>query len=257
MDCAARCPAWERSSASPRAPRSARWACSASSPMARARRSGRCWPSASRSRAALFWAAGRGRGGAAAAPPGRRSGWALGACGYALQAGCYFAALAAHRRVAAVAAHLHVPGAWRRAAIALGRERVDSAPGGALIVASGGLALLVAGAARARSTRSGRARPDRGASPTARTSSSARESPSACAPQVLAALVCTGAAVALTVGSAVLGDLRLGRADSRPAGAGWPRWRPISTVGAIGLFFAGLARVGPTTRRSSPPPSRW
>ena len=65
-------------------------------------------------------------------------------------------------------------------------------------------------------------------------------------PQVLAALVCTGAAVALTVGSAALGDLRPGALTA--AGWGWlAALAAISTVGAIGLFFAGLARVGPTT----------
>jgi drug/metabolite transporter (DMT)-like permease len=65
-------------------------------------------------------------------------------------------------------------------------------------------------------------------------------------PHVLAALVCTGAAVALTAGSALLGTLRLG--ELTPAGWGWLAClAAVSTVGAISLFFAGLGRVGPTS----------
>ena len=136
------------------------------------------------------------------------------------------------------------PAVVAAAAIALGRERADSRRLGALIVASGGLALLVAGGAGALDplgaalgltaalTYSAYILVSEGIAQRVR-------------PQVLAALVCTGAAVALTVGSAVLGDLRLGELTA--AGWGWlAALAAISTVGAIGLFFAGLARVGPT-----------
>jgi drug/metabolite transporter (DMT)-like permease len=65
-------------------------------------------------------------------------------------------------------------------------------------------------------------------------------------PLTLAALVCTGAAVTLTVGSALLGQLRPG--DLTVAGWGWLACLAVvSTVAAISLFFAGLARVGPTS----------
>jgi drug/metabolite transporter (DMT)-like permease len=61
----------------------------------------------------------------------------------------------------------------------------------------------------------------------------------------LTALVCSGAAASLTAGSAVLGDLRPG--DVTAAGWGWlAGLAVVSTVIAIGLFFAGLTRVGPT-----------
>jgi len=171
-------------------------------------------------------------------------GLALGACGYALQAGCYFAAL---ERIDASLLSLLIytfPAVVAAAAIALGRERADLRRLGALIVASGGLALLVAGGAGALDplgaalgltaalTYSAYILVSEGIAKRVR-------------PQVLAALVCTGAAVALTVGSAVLGDLRLGELTA--AGWGWlAALAAISTVGAIGLFFAGLARVGPT-----------
>jgi drug/metabolite transporter (DMT)-like permease len=63
---------------------------------------------------------------------------------------------------------------------------------------------------------------------------------------VLAALVCTGAALTLTGGSALLGELRPG--ELTPTGWVWvASIAGVSTVAAIGLFFAGLRRVGPTT----------
>jgi drug/metabolite transporter (DMT)-like permease len=65
-------------------------------------------------------------------------------------------------------------------------------------------------------------------------------------PTVLSALVCSGAAVSLTVGSTVLGQLR--PADVTLGGWGWLACLAVvSTVGAICLFFAGLKRVGPTS----------
>ena len=74
------------------------------------------------------------------------AGLALGACGYALQAGCYFAAL---ERIDASLLSLLVytfPAIVAVAAVALGRERLDGRRLGALGLACGGLALVVAGA---------------------------------------------------------------------------------------------------------------
>src|SRR4051794_12512192 len=93
----------------------------------------------------LFWLGGAAR----RMPPARdvAVGLGLGAGGYALQAGCYFAAL---ERIDASLLALLVytfPGIVAAAAIALGRERADSGRLGALVVALGGLALLVAGGA--------------------------------------------------------------------------------------------------------------
>jgi drug/metabolite transporter (DMT)-like permease len=65
-------------------------------------------------------------------------------------------------------------------------------------------------------------------------------------PRVLTALVCTGAAFSLVLGSAALGQLHPGALTLE--GWGWlGSLAIISTVGAISLFFAGLKRVGPTT----------
>jgi drug/metabolite transporter (DMT)-like permease len=52
--------------------------------------------------------------------------------------------------------------------------------------------------------------------------------------------------VPLTAGAALLGDLRPGELTA--AGWGWLACLAVvSTVASIGLFFAGLRRVGPTT----------
>jgi drug/metabolite transporter (DMT)-like permease len=206
--------------------------------------------------AALFWSAGaaahgmRARRARAAAPRlaprDLAIGLALGACGYALQAGCYFAAL---ERIDASLLALLIytfPAIVAAVAIAFGRERVDSRRLGALIVASGGIALLVAGAGAGALDPLGAALGLTAAVTYAAYILISEGIARRVAPQLLAALVCTGAAVALTVGSAAVGDLRPGELTA--AGWGWlAALAAISTVGAIGLFFAGLARVGPTT----------
>jgi drug/metabolite transporter (DMT)-like permease len=65
-------------------------------------------------------------------------------------------------------------------------------------------------------------------------------------PRVLAALICTGAAVPLIVGAGLLGELRPGEVTA--AGWGWLAGiSVVSTVAAVSLFFAGLKRVGPTS----------
>src|SRR3954471_21376303 len=100
--------------------------------------------------AAVFWAivlAGRGAG-QLRALRGRdvRTATALGACGYALQAGCYFAALT---RIDASLLSLMLytyPAIVAAAAVALGRERMTGRRAAALVLASCGLALVVAGA---------------------------------------------------------------------------------------------------------------
>ena len=118
------------------------------------------------------------------APRPRASASRSARCGYAIQAGCYFAAL---ERIDASLLSLLLytfPAMVAAAAIALGRERIDARRVAALVLASGGLALV-----RGRRRR-GRARPaGRGARRSARrwstapTSSSARASPGALGPR--------------------------------------------------------------------------
>ena len=199
--------------------------------------------------AVLFWAIVLPRGAAreVRALPRRdlRLALALGAAGYALQAGCYFAALT---RIDASLLGLLLytyPAIVTVAAIAIGRERASRRRIAALAIASAGLALVLA------SARPGAIDPV----------GAALALGAACfyttyilvsdgvagrvGPMVLSALVCTGATVTLAIGTALLGELRPG--DVTLAGWGWLACLAVvSTVGAVSMFFAGLRRVGPT-----------
>jgi drug/metabolite transporter (DMT)-like permease len=173
-------------------------------------------------------------------------GLALGACGYAIQAGCFFAAL---ERIDASLLSLLLytfPAMVAAAAVALGRERLDGRRLAALGLASGGLALVVAGAGAGALDPLGTAL-GLGAAVVYTTYILVSERIAArLRPQLLSALVCTGAAVSLTAGTALLGQLRPEAVTA--AGWGWLACLAVvSTVAAIGLFFAGLPRVGPTT----------
>ena len=173
-------------------------------------------------------------------------GLAMGGVGYALQSGLYFAAL---ERIDASLLSLVLytfPAMVAAAAVILGRERLDGRRVTALLLASGGLALVVAGAG-AGSLEAGGALLGLAAAVAYTTyilvgEGIARRT----APYLLATLVCTGAAASLTGGAALLGELRPG--DVTAAGWGWMACiAVVSTVGAISLFFAGLRRAGPTT----------
>jgi drug/metabolite transporter (DMT)-like permease len=174
------------------------------------------------------------------------AGLALGGCGYALQAGCYFAAL---ERIDASLLSLLLytfPALVAAAAVALGRERIDRRRLAALGLASGGLVLVVARAGAGALDPLGAAL---GLGAAVVYSAYILVSDGIAGrmrPQVLSALVCTGAAAALAFASALLGELRPG--ELTVAGWGWlASLAVVSTVAAISLFFAGLRRVGPTT----------
>jgi drug/metabolite transporter (DMT)-like permease len=174
------------------------------------------------------------------------AGLTLGACGYALQSGCYFAAL---ERIDASLLSLVLytfPAMVAGAAVALGRERMDGRRLTALALASGGLALVVAGAGAGALEPLGLML---GLSAALVYTTYILVSDGVVgrmSPAVLSALVCSGATVSLAVGSTLLGQLRPG--DVTAAGWGWLVCiAVVSTVAAIGLFFAGLRRVGPTT----------
>jgi drug/metabolite transporter (DMT)-like permease len=180
---------------------------------------------------------------------GRRevaAGLALGAGGYALQAGCYFAAL---ERIDASLLSLVLytfPAIIAAAAVALGRERIDRRRVAALGLALGGLALVVAGAGTGALDPAGTALGLGAALVYGAYILVSERVAGRMRPRLLAAFVCTGAAVTLTAGSALLGELRPGALT----GAAWG-WLAclavVSTVASISLFFAGLRRVGPTS----------
>jgi len=200
--------------------------------------------------AVLFWALVLGASGGVRElrAVGRRrigAGLALGACGYAAQAGCYFAALA---RIDASLLSLLLytfPAIVAAAAVALGRERMDARRAGALGLASGGLVLVVAGAGAGALDPLGAALALCAAFVYSAYILVSDPITRRIRPQLLATLVCTGAAVTLLVGSIALGEFRPG--DLTAAGWGWLLClAAVSTVTAISLFFAGLERVGPT-----------
>jgi drug/metabolite transporter (DMT)-like permease len=173
-------------------------------------------------------------------------GLALGACGYALQAGCYFAAL---ERIDASLLSLLLytfPALVAAAAVALGRERLDGRRVAALGLAFGGLALVVGGAGAGALDPLGAALGLGAAVVYSAYILVSERVVARMRPRVLSALVCSGAAATLTIGSALLGELRPG--ELTVAGWGWLGCLAVvSTVASISLFFAGLRRVGPTT----------
>ena len=170
----------------------------------------------------------------------------LGACGYALQAGCYFVALE-HLDASLLSLVLYTfPAIVTVAAVALGRERLDRRRVLALGLVSTGLVLIL-GTAGASNVNGVGVALGLGAAFTYSayiliSDGVARRLPAL----MLATLVCTGAALSLTVGSALTGQLR--PEEVTLAGWGWLACiAVVSTVGAITLFFAGLSRVGPTS----------
>ena len=171
---------------------------------------------------------------------------ALGAGGYAVQAGCFFTAL---ERIDASLLSLLLytfPAMVAVAAIVLGRERADVRRLGALGLASGGLVLVLANAKAGALDPVGTALAFAAALVYTTYILVSEGVVKRIRPGLLSALVCTGAAVSLTAGSALLGDLHPG--DVTAAGWGWlVGIAVVSTVAAVSFFFAGLKRVGPTT----------
>jgi drug/metabolite transporter (DMT)-like permease len=172
-------------------------------------------------------------------------GLAMGACGYSLQAGCYFTAL---ERIDASLLSLLLytfPAIVAVAAVALGRDRLDGRRVTALGLAFGGLVLVMAGAGAGALDPLGAAL-GLGAALVYSTYILVSDGVvERVRPQVLSALVCTGAAACLTIGAGLLGEFRPGALTV--AGWGWlASLGIVSSVAAISLFFAGLRRVGPT-----------
>jgi drug/metabolite transporter (DMT)-like permease len=171
---------------------------------------------------------------------------ALGAGGYAAQAGFFFSAL---ERIDASLLSLLLytfPSMVAVAAIALGRERADARRLGALVIASAGLVLILA-TAKAGALDPVGALLGLAAAVVYTTYILVSQGVAGrVRPTLLAAIVCSGAALSLTAGSALLGELRPGEVTA--AGWGWLAGIAlVSTVAAVSLFFAGLKRVGPTT----------
>jgi drug/metabolite transporter (DMT)-like permease len=169
----------------------------------------------------------------------------LGAVGYSAQAGSYFAAL---DRLDASLLSLLVytfPAIVAVTAVLIGRERASLRTGLALGLASTGLVLILAGAAAGALDPLGTALALTAAIVYSAYILSSEGVAARIGPVALSTLVCTGAAVTLTLGGLAGGQVHLGAVSA--AGYGWLAGiAVVSTVGAVGLFFAGLQRVGPT-----------
>ena len=172
------------------------------------------------------------------------TGFALGAIGYALQAGLFFTAL---ERMDASLLSLVLytyPAFVTVAAIALGRETPSRRRVGALLVSSGGLGLVLLGAGAGTFDWIGAAMGVGAALSYTGYILVCDKVGLRIEPLPLAALVTTGAAVTFGIASAASGSLDAGFGD-----AGW-LWLAVlvlfSTVMPIVLFFAGLKRVGPS-----------
>ena len=172
-------------------------------------------------------------------------GLALGAVGYSAQAGGYFAAL---QRLDASLLSMLVytfPAIVTVTAIALGRERASRRTAIALALASTGLALVLAGSAAGALDPLGTGLGLAAAVVYSVYILASEGVAARMGPLALSTLVCTGAAVTLTLAGVVGGDLDPGNVSA--AGFGWlAGLAVVSTVGAVGLFFAGLRHVGPT-----------
>lgn len=171
---------------------------------------------------------------------------ALGGVGYSAQAGAYFAAL--DRLDASLLALLlyTFPVIVTVAAIVLGREAFRGRTAAALVLSCAGLVLVLAGAAAGALDGLGTALGLTAAVVYSAYILVSEGVARRVGPLALSTLVCTGAAFTLTVVGAVGGGLQLGTVSA--AGYGWIAGiTMVSTVGAVGLFFAGLSRVGPST----------
>src|SRR4051794_2363081 len=179
---------------------------------------------------------------------GRRAvvvGLGLGAVGYATQAGLFFAALA-RLDASLLALLLYTYPAWvTLAAFALGRERLTSRRLGALALSSTGLVIVLAGAGGGAFDGLGVALGLGAAVAYTGYILVADRAGVDVPPLVLAALVCSGATATFAVVGVAGGALEFGFAEE-----GW-LWLGliaiVSTALPIATFFAGMARVGPST----------
>jgi drug/metabolite transporter (DMT)-like permease len=172
-------------------------------------------------------------------------GLALGAVGYAAQSGAFFGALT---RIDASLASLLLytyPALVFGAAVALGRERADRRRLVALGLATGGAALVLAGAGTGGLDAVGVALALSAAVLYSAYILVTERVLGRIDAFLLSALIATGAAVTLTLAGIVSGSL-----DLRFDAAGWA-WIAalalVSTVIAVSAFLAGLPKVGPAT----------
>lgn len=197
--------------------------------------------------AAGFWIIVVARRTRSVAPPREAifAGLALGGVGYAAQSGGYFGALT---RIDAslTALLLYVyPALVFLGALVLGRDRADRLRIVALLLATGGSVLVLAGSGTGNLDALGVALGLGSAGAYAAYILVAHGVTRAIDPFQLSALIATGAATTLWAAGLVSGSLDLG---FQAAGWGWiAALSLLCTVVAISAFLAGLPKVGPST----------
>jgi len=172
------------------------------------------------------------------------AGLGMGAIGYATQSGLFFGALQ-RMDASLLALILYVyPALVLAGAVALGRERASARRVAALVIALAGTALVLAGAASGSLDALGTAMGFGAALAYTVYILTGDRVGAGVPPVALAALVCVGATCTFALVSVVRGGPGL---EFGADGWGWiGAIAAVSTVGAILLFFAGLARVGPS-----------
>jgi drug/metabolite transporter (DMT)-like permease len=169
----------------------------------------------------------------------------LGAVGYSAQAGAYFAGL---QRISPgiLALLLYTfPTIVTLVAIRLGREQPSRRTATALGLASTGLVLVLAGAGAGTLEPVGVMLGLAAAVVYSAYILTADGISRRVDALVLTTIVCTGAAITLTLGSLITGDFQPGAVTT--GGWGWLiAIALVSTFAAVVLFFAGLDRVGPS-----------
>ena len=167
----------------------------------------------------------------------------LGLCGYAVQAALYFGAL---ERIEAGLASLLLyayPALVTVGAFLLRRESPNRRKLGALALASGGVALVLAGGGTGAIDWLGASMALGSAAFYTVFILAADRVAATTSPLAFAASVATGAGLAFAVAALVQGGF-----DASEAGVMWTALiASVSTVMPIVLFMAGLARVGPST----------
>ena len=173
------------------------------------------------------------------------SGLAMGAVGYAAQASFYFSALERLDATLVALTFYVYPVLVMAVAVAVGRERTSQRRLCALAIALSGIALVLLGATTGRFDGVGALLALGSALTYTGYIMAGDRVGVGVQPVALAALVCVGGFLTFLVTGAARGGTDLG---FDPVGWLWlSAIALVSTVGAILLFFAGLARVGPST----------
>jgi drug/metabolite transporter (DMT)-like permease len=197
--------------------------------------------------AGAFWMIVAVRRPRAAAPPRRTvlAGFALGAVGYAAQSGGYFGALTRiDASLTALLLYIY-PALVFLGAMVLGRDRGDRRRMIALVLATGGAVLVLAGSGTGELDALGVALGLGSAVAYAIYILVAHGVTRGIDPFQLSALIATGAATTLWIAGLVSGSIDLG---FEPAGWAWLAGLALlCTVVAISAFLAGLPKIGPST----------